>query len=181
MSMKIQSLTDYLHTTDTKIRDTQAELDDLEMFGGTPERESQLRNQLAELHNKKARHARSIEHAELRESARLCTTAGQIHAITLEKGDTIQASRDGGWGRLHYVSHAIGPRKLERDFWICSGCRTEIIKGQEHYRRSYYADKRDKRSGHQVRLCLHCHENHNEQHPCNTMFPVYRPARRKAA
>ena len=167
--MKIQSLTDYLHTTDTKIRDTQAELDDLEMFGGTPERESQLRNQLAELHNKKARHARSIEHAE------------QQNAITLEQGDTIQASRDGGWGRLHYVSRAMGPRKPDRDFWICSGCRTEIAKGQEHYRRSYYSNKRDNRSGHQVRLCLNCYKNHANEHPCNTTFPVYRPTQRKAA
>jgi len=167
--MKNITLADYLHTTDRKISDTQAELDDLEMFGGTPEQESQLRIQLDELQDKKARIARSIEQAR------------QHNALTLEKGDTIQASHDGGWGRLHYVSHAIGPRKLERDFWTCSGCQTEITKGQEHYRRNYYADKRDNRSGHQVRLCLNCYKNHANEHPCNTTFPVYRPAQRKAA
>ncbi len=163
------TLEDYLHNTEATIREVQALLDEMDLFGGIPEEESQLRIQLAELQDRKARILRNIEQARKRSE------------ITLETGDTIQANRTGGWGRLHYVSHAMGPRKLDRDFWICSGCRTEIAKGQEHYRRSYYADKRDNRSGHQVRLCLHCHEDHNEQHPCNTMFPVYRPARRKAA
>ncbi len=156
--MKIQSLIPRCADTDRALDDIQAELDDLEMFGGSPEAEQRLRRQLAALRQ-----------------------AQQRNAITLEKGDTVQTARDGGWGRLHYVSHAMGPRKPDRDFWICSGCRTEIAKGQEHYRRSYYSNKRDNRSGHQLRLCLNCYADHAEQHPCNTMFPVYRPARRKAA
>lgn len=165
--MKNITLEDYLHATDDKIRDTQAEIDDLEMFGGTPEQESQLRIQLAELQDKKARIARSIEQAR------------KGSGITLEKGNAIQPSRIGGWGRLHYVSRAMGPRDLERDFWICSGCQREIQKGQEHYRRNYYNDKADNRSGEQIRLCMHCYDEHALLHPCNTTFPVYRPAQRK--
>ena len=76
------TLEDSLHLTDAKIRDIQAKLDDLEMFGGTPEQESQLRIQLAELQSQKAQILRSIERQR------------QRREITLEKGDAIQPTRN---------------------------------------------------------------------------------------
>ncbi len=165
----LDTLQNYLQAIQSQIADAQAQIDDLEMFGGSSEQESQLRIQLAELQDKKARMLQAIE------------VRRRQYEITLEKGDTIQPTRQGGWGRLHYVSRAIGPRKPQRNFWICSGCHQEIEHGREHYRRSYYTDKRDNRSSAQIRLCLGCYEAHAEQYPCNTLFPVYRPARRKVA
>lgn len=156
----------YLASLNRGILDTQAELDDIDMFGGSHEKEAYLRIQLAELQDEKARILARDETAK---------------AIVLETGEVFPETSQGGWGRLHYVSRVIGPRKHRRDFWICGHCRNRIGKGAEHYRRNYYANKTDCRTGRQIRLCLECYEEHAEQHPPSTTFPVCRPARRKVA
>ncbi len=149
----------------TEIADTQAQIDDIEMFGGDAQEEQRLKNYLAELND----------------TNRNTPNQNQPDQILLENGEPITASENGGWGRLHYVSYAVGSRKQQQNFWLCTICMKRIVKGEEHYRRSYYEDKHDNRSGRQVRLCLGCFETHESDNPPDTLFPVYRSPRQKAA
>ncbi len=144
-----------------QIADVQAEIDDCDLFGGDT---SELKQQLATL--------KQQLHTEQHDPNA---------AITLQTGEAISTTRSGGWGRMHYVSYAQGSRKHKTDYWMCAHCQKRIEKGEEHYRRSYYLDKSDCRSGRQIRLCLNCYAEHQEQYPPNTTFPVYRPARAKVA
>lgn len=150
----------YLEVLDDAIKDTQAQLDEAELFGGET---GILKDTLAEL-----RQERNAERSR--------------HAITLERGETITPTSSGAWGRLHFMLYAMGPQgEDDQKHWICTSCRKPIREGESHYKRSYYTDAADNRSGRQARLCEECKDAHEIAFPVMTTFSVFRPARRKAA
>lgn len=155
----MKSFDTYLEALEDAIADLQAQLDEAELFGGET---CILKDSLAEF-----RRERDAERSK--------------HAITLERGETIQPSPVGAWGRLHFMFYALGPQGEEDKEWICTSCKKPIYVGESHYKRSYYADKADNRSGRQARICEACKETHERNFPTMTTFSIFRPARRKAA
>lgn len=147
----------FLEVLDREILDLQAELDAAEMYGGGDT--YALEATLAEMMQ-----ARAEEHSR--------------SSIMLEEGYEVPASPAGGWGRLHLVLYAVGPRNARKDeqFWTCTLCKSTIYPGERHHRRSYYRDKADNRTGQQVRLCADCAERHEIAFPPSTTFQVFRPA-----
>lgn len=151
-----------LNFLNRQIADVQAEIDDCELFGGDT---IDLKKQLAAL-------KRQLDTAQ--------RTDPDNDMIVLETGEVIPPAGWGGWGRIHYVKYAMGPRS-QGDPWTCTHCQCKIPKGDEHYRRSYYLERCDNRTGHQVRLCLDCVEQHQHDHPVSTTFVTQKAPRRKAA
>lgn len=149
----------YLEVLDDAIKDTQAQLDEADLFGGETET---LKETLAELQQER--------HAER-----------SRNVITLERGNTITPTSSGAWGRLHFMFYAMGPQEADDEGWTCTSCQKPIHAGESHYKRSYYTDKADNRSGHQVRICEACKDAHEIAFPVMTTFSVFRPARRKIA
>lgn len=149
----------YLEILEDAIRDINAQIDEADLFGGETDT---LKETLAEL-----RQERDAERSR--------------NAITLERGETITPTASGAWGRLHFMFYAMGPRDEDAEDWTCTSCRKPIREGESHYKRSYYTDKADNRSGKQARLCEACKDAHEANFPTMTTFSVFRPARRKAA
>lgn len=151
----------FLDVLDREINDIQAKIDEADIFGGDT---GALKDTLAELIGERAA-----------EQSR--------NQITLERGNQITPSRIGAWGRSHYINYALGSRDADDDhkFWVCTLCGKEITQGESHYRRSYYLNKADNKTGRQARICEQCHEKHEIAFPALTTFQVFRPARQKAA
>lgn len=151
----------YLEVLDDAIKDTQAQLDEADLFGGDTEA---LKDTLTEL-----RQERNAERSR--------------HAITLERGETIQPSSIGAWGRIHFMLYALGAKDADDDhkYWVCTLCGKHIKDHEPHYKRTYYLNHADNRTGRQARICEACQETHERNFPTMTTFSIYRPARRKAA
>lgn len=151
----------YLEVLDDAIRDTQAQIDEADLFGGETET---LKETLAELQQER-------------------NTERSRNVITLERGNTITPTSSGAWGRLHFMFYAMGPQETDDDqkHWVCASCQQPISAGVSHYKRTYYTDAADNRSGHQARLCEACKDAHEIAFPVMTTFSVFRPARRKIA
>lgn len=154
----------FIDLLNAEIANTQAEIDDIELFGGDSTDLETLKITLEELQRE-----RNTERARVR--------------IVLENGNAITPTTAGAWGRMHFVSYAQGPRGADQheQHWTCSLCGQLIHKGDRHFRRSYYLDKSDNRTGRQARLCEACADLHEADFPALTTFPVFRPAKTKTA
>lgn len=157
----MKSFDTYLEALEDAIADLQAQLDEAELFGGET---CILKDSLAEF-----RRERDAERSK--------------QAITLERGETIQHSPVGAWGRIHFMLYALGAKDADEDhkYWVCTLCGKHIKDHEPHYKRTYYLNHADNRTGRQARICEACKETHETNFPTMTTFSVFRPARRKAA